>query len=228
MIQERMLAGMLPARAVCLTFDDGPGAPHDSGDGPRTVELAEYLASQGIAAAFFMCGKHVDEHPGIPAQVLAFGHRVGNHAYTHVSLPALLDAVIRAEIRGSMNTLVRAGVPLPMPFRPPFGHWDARCASAVMADADLAAGHEGVYGWDIDGSDWDAWGRGVPDGQGVAEDYRQRIRANGGGMVLMHDSSADPVEHGQRLRAGNHALDAVRRLVPMLVEDGFTFVPLPT
>ena len=49
----------------------------------------------------------------------------------------------------------------------------------------------------------------------------------GSGVVLMHDSSADPGEDGVRLRAGNRTFEAVTMAVPELRRRGFVFVPLP-
>src|SRR5712672_1415908 len=44
----------LPEATISLTFDDGPGETDGEGSGPRTPELAQFLADQGIAATF--CG----------------------------------------------------------------------------------------------------------------------------------------------------------------------------
>lgn len=57
---------LLPPRTVCLTYDDGPGATDGPGPGPRTSALGRYLCEQGIPATFFMLGRHVEQHPGLP------------------------------------------------------------------------------------------------------------------------------------------------------------------
>ena len=38
----------VPAKTLCLTYDDGPGATTGNGPGPRTAQLAEYLHNEGI------------------------------------------------------------------------------------------------------------------------------------------------------------------------------------
>jgi peptidoglycan/xylan/chitin deacetylase (PgdA/CDA1 family) len=49
----------LPDRTLCLTFDDGPGETKGEGPGPRTLELAQFLASRMITATFFVIGERV-------------------------------------------------------------------------------------------------------------------------------------------------------------------------
>ena len=215
----------LPEGSLVLTFDDGPGATTGSGRGPRTIELAQYLAEEQIEATFFMCGKHVSDHREIPLEVMALGHRVGNHTWSHRHLPELDGDSIREELRSTRALLAECGVGGPIPFRPPWGEWDQRIDAEVNADQEILAGHSANYGWDIDGMDWQCWwNMGTP--QECADSYLNHIRKTGSGVVLMHDSTADPGRPGEEMRAGNLAVDAVRILVPALRAEGFTFVPL--
>ena len=46
----------MPDKTLCLTFDDGPGETNGESKGPRTLELAQYLHAEGIAATFFVLG----------------------------------------------------------------------------------------------------------------------------------------------------------------------------
>lgn len=227
MLAAEMSSGLLPEGTICLTFDDGPGATSGPGPGPRTVALAEYLAAQDIAATFFMCGSQVERHPAVPAIVLSLGHRIGNHTFYHSHLPSLPEHEIREDVHLSFDALVAAGVPSPMPFRPPYGAWDERCAAAVNADPRIAEGHSGVYGWDIDASDWSFWEQGVPDPTPVVEAYLERTLDAGSGVVLMHDSTAHADEASAIMRANNRTLQTVSMLVPILRRRGFVFSTLP-
>lgn len=226
-LASTMSNGLMPVGTICLTFDDGPGATAGRGPGPRTVALAEYLAAQDITATFFMCGSQVAKHPDLPAVVLSLGHRIGNHTYYHSHLPSLDDSEIHEEVRSSFDALIAAGAPTPMPFRPPYGAWDERCAAAVNADADLATGHDGVYGWDIDGGDWQFWEQQAPDARGVVDSYLARTLEAQAGVLLMHDSTAHADEPSAIMRANNRTLEAITRLVPILQREGFVFAPLP-
>ncbi len=63
-------------RGVYLTFDDGP-----------TPGITEWILSTlrryNAKATFFVLGKNVEMYPDLYDKILAEGHRVGNHTYSH-------------------------------------------------------------------------------------------------------------------------------------------------
>jgi len=63
------------AREIWLTIDDGP-----TGDTPQLLEL---LASRSVRATFFVIGAVAERRPDLVKAILAAGHSVGNHSYTH-------------------------------------------------------------------------------------------------------------------------------------------------
>mgnify|MGYP003302636948 FL=1 len=65
-------------RAVYLTFDDGP-IPE------VTPWVLEVLRKYEVRATFFMVGDNIRKHPDIFRQVVADGHRLGNHTFHHLS-----------------------------------------------------------------------------------------------------------------------------------------------
>src|SRR5207244_4280433 len=67
--------GPIDTGSVALTFDDGP-----TGD---TERILDRLAAADVRAAFFMIGRQVERHPQIARRVVAEGHEVGNHSYSH-------------------------------------------------------------------------------------------------------------------------------------------------
>ena len=62
-----------------LTFDDGPW-PNN------TPAVLKALADECTKGLFFSVGKHATYHPEILSQVLAAGHTVGTHTWSHVNL----------------------------------------------------------------------------------------------------------------------------------------------
>ena len=63
-------------RGVYLTFDDGPT--------PGITEwILATLKRYNAKATFFVLGKNVERYPDLYAKILADGHRVGNHTYSH-------------------------------------------------------------------------------------------------------------------------------------------------
>lgn len=64
-------------RMVYLTFDDGP-IPES------TPEILDILDRYGVKATFFEVGDNVRKYPGLHAEILRRGHRVGNHTMHHL------------------------------------------------------------------------------------------------------------------------------------------------
>ncbi len=62
---------------VFLTFDDGPT--------PGVTEwILDELARHDAKATFFCVGRNVEAHPELFERIVAEGHRVGNHTYSHI------------------------------------------------------------------------------------------------------------------------------------------------
>ncbi len=216
----------LPGRRLCLTFDDGPSESVGETDGPRTMELGRFLASKGISATFFMCGRNIEQYPGHPAQLQGLGHVVGNHTYSHERLIAPDGSThpgkVRAEFRTTLYLLRDAGVTEPMPFRPPFGDWNAQCATALRADPELAAALYGPFHWEFrQAEDWQFWDPDKYPPEDVdtvklcVSSYMNEVRQRDtSGVVLMHDGTMD----NSVRRQGNRTLLAVQALLAELQE----------
>ncbi len=99
---------------VALTFDDGP-------DPATTPTLLALLEQNHIQATFFVTGWKAEKYPRLMRSILAKGHSVGNHSYSH-SYRTLLGGprAIRMEIMGAQKALARFGIQ-PLAFRPPVG-----------------------------------------------------------------------------------------------------------
>lgn len=95
-------------RSVYLTFDDGP-IPQ------VTPWVLSVLRHYNIKATFFMVGDNVRKHPEEFAQVVAEGHRIGNHTYNHIG-------GLRHGIRSYLANVEKANDLLHTDlFRPPHG-----------------------------------------------------------------------------------------------------------
>jgi peptidoglycan-N-acetylglucosamine deacetylase len=102
-------------REVWLTIDDGP----DPIDTPRLLEL---LAQHHARATFFLIGSRAAEHPELVAAVLAAGHEVQHHTYSHplATFWCFSPARVEAELDEGLEVLRRAGAK-PRYFRAPVG-----------------------------------------------------------------------------------------------------------
>lgn len=63
-------------RVIALTFDDGPNEPY-------TSQIADALKARDIRATFFQVGRCAERFPEVTTRLLADGHVIGNHSYTH-------------------------------------------------------------------------------------------------------------------------------------------------
>ena len=86
---------------VALTFDDGPGR--------HTGRLLNILRARDVKATFFVVGEMVAAGQGAQRvrQMVADGHELGNHSWSHRQLTALPKSRIRRQLRRT-DRLVRS------------------------------------------------------------------------------------------------------------------------
>jgi peptidoglycan/xylan/chitin deacetylase (PgdA/CDA1 family) len=138
----------LPRRALLLTFDDA------------YVDLLHVacpiLSKREIpAVAFAVAGRlgqtnTWDSAHGATSldlldgdglrEVSKQGVEIGAHTVSHRSLTEASAEELEEEVGGAAGIMEKAGLPRPRAFSYPYGHWDARAASAVMA-----AGYEVAF-----------------------------------------------------------------------------------
>ena len=102
-------------RVVALTFDDGPR--DDVVD-----SLIAVLRARGARATFFVTGRELAESPSAGAKLVAAGHELGNHTYSHRRMVLVSQARVREEIERTDSLLRAAGQRGPIWFRPPYGY----------------------------------------------------------------------------------------------------------
>lgn len=159
-------------RVVALTFDDGP---HPD----RTPRVLDILKKHGAQATFFVVGKNAEAHPEIIRRIVAEGHLIGNHTYSHSNrFPWMAESVMKEEIHWCDVVLEKITGRRPTLFRPPFGVSNPSLAKALRRD------FRTIVGWDIRSLDTiERWSR-----ERVFERVRRRLRP--GSVVLLHDDRA--------------------------------------
>lgn len=98
---------------VALTFDDGPT--------DWAHEVAALLADKHVRATFFVTGREAAENPRALKALIAGGHEMGNHSYSHPRMIVMAPGRVALEIEDTDAVLRQAGYAGPIPFRPPFG-----------------------------------------------------------------------------------------------------------
>lgn len=118
----------LPAgeRDLALTFDDGPNPA-------VTPQVLDRLAAANQRATFFVIGEHAECHPALLRRIVAEGHAIGLHSYSHSRwFCAWSPARVAADIaRGAAVVADLTGQPAPTLFRPPVGLKNPMVAVAV-------------------------------------------------------------------------------------------------
>ena len=122
-----------------LTFDDGPSR--------HTPHILDVLRENGIPATFFMLGKNVKLYPQYVQRIVAEGHEVGNHSFSHPNLRRIPRERKVQEIEITDKLLRDLGAN-PLYMRPPYGSYDK--------DVVEIAGRLGitVVLWSVDSQDW--------------------------------------------------------------------------
>lgn len=188
--------GATGRKTIALTFDDGPS--------PSTPEFLDVLAEYNVRATFFQVGANVERLPEIAGAVVAGGHEIGNHSQTHLNFALKTAAVIEDDFTRAQSAIANATGFTPTLMRAPFG---VRWFGFRKMQAKL--GLTGVM-WTVIGLDWK-----LP-APAIAE--RVLSKAGDGGIICLHDgrgASACPDV--------TPTLEAVRRIVPALIEAGYHF-----
>lgn len=189
-------------RVLSLTYDDGPGRE-------LTPEIHAALAAAGAKATFFPTGASAQRMPSLLDAARTAGHEIGCHSMAHRHAWRCPPVVPALDMSRGFRDLERwiNGEGL---FRPP--HGKTTLSTWFVA---AAAGRPLAW-WTIDSGDTRTP---LPDPALVVG----RIRAAGGGVVLMHDfdrSGPDrDLRHDFVLRVTTQALNCASA-------EGLTVVPL--
>jgi len=102
-------------RIVALTFDDGPtDADVDT--------VLETLAQRGVVATFYLNGQDIEKNPDAIQAIIADGHEIGNHTWSHRSMAFVTLDTVAEEIESTDAAIRAAGYDGPITFRPPYGN----------------------------------------------------------------------------------------------------------
>jgi peptidoglycan-N-acetylglucosamine deacetylase len=160
---------------VAMTFDDGPHAT-------LTPKLLDMLAARKIKATFFIIGQNAVEYPQIMKRIVAEGHELANHSWSHPNLGKMGDDGVRSQLQKTDDAIKAAAGKRTTLFRPPYGSITPRQKQWIFE----AFGYRTII-WDVDPFDWKRPGPGV---------IRDRIvaQARPGSIILMHDIHPGSIE----------------------------------
>ncbi|WP_411543666.1 bifunctional polysaccharide deacetylase/glycosyltransferase family 2 protein [Kitasatospora sp. DSM 101779] len=194
----------IPDRTVVLSFDDGPSAEW-------TPKILEILESRHVHADFFVTGAMTARNPDLIRKIVAGGHEIGLHSFTHPDLAFQSHARISWEMAQTQLALAGvAGVHSSL-FRPPYSS-----NSAALDDWSYPVikylGAQGYVTAFID-HDTDDWKR-----PGVDAIVKEAVPAKPGAgeLILLHDAGGDR----------SQTVEALGVLIDKLKADGYRFATI--
>ena len=199
-------------RIAAITFDDGPTPVF-------TPQALDVLAAARVPATFFMIGTLVANYSAIARQVVAAGHEVGNHSWSHASAAILSDERNVGEIDRTNEIIESATGVIPAWYRPPRG---------MLVGASVRRAHEqgqAVAMWSVTRGP-----AGDTDQDGVARHLIDAIHP--GAVIDLHDGVGASAFGG----TGGYTANLVRRreaelrALPSVIAawkaSGYSFVTL--
>lgn len=153
-----------------LTFDDGPHPQH-------TPLILDWLKANGLHATFFLVGENVGRYPALVQRIVAEGHQVGNHTWSHPKLTVMGDTAVRSQLQRTHDAIVKVCGKAPTAFRPPYGALSARQRQWIEKEFSYQ-----TLLWDIDTLDWTQ-----TTSADVAARIQQGLKPGSANVILAHD-----------------------------------------
>ncbi|WP_406377017.1 polysaccharide deacetylase family protein [Streptomyces sp. NBC_00647] len=182
-------------QGVNITIDDGP-------DPAWTPQVLDVLREYGVKATFCMVGTQAQAHPDLVKKVVAAGHRLCDHSVSHdTAMDAKSHAYQSQQILDAERMITEAsGGVRPMYYRAPGG--------AFTPYSRKLAASRGMrpLGWNVDSKDFER------PGTDTIVATVQRELPNGP-TLLFHDAGGDR----------SQTVEALRRILPWLKEQGYSF-----
>jgi peptidoglycan/xylan/chitin deacetylase (PgdA/CDA1 family) len=101
-------------KVVALTFDDGPTPEYTDG-------VLDVLRERGVKATFFLIGGDAEKNADQVRALIADGHELGNHTFTHPDMTLASVDKAKDEVERTDAAIRSAGYTGEIHFRPPFG-----------------------------------------------------------------------------------------------------------
>lgn len=162
---------LLPQEVV-LTFDDGPW--------PTTPQVLAALAAHCSKATFFAIGKNALAFPEIMRQVVAGGHTIGTHTWSHMTLSnkGVTPEKAQEEIEKGISAVkIAMGTGSPASFFRFPGLKGPDAQLAYLGTRNIA-----MFSTDIDSFDFK-----FRSGDQVVKSVLEKLEKKGKGIVLLHD-----------------------------------------
>lgn len=167
----------------------------DDGPSKYTERILDCLEQHGAKATFFVVGNSVNAYPSVLKRAYDLGMEIGNHTMTHPNLKTLSSDGVSRELKRASDAIVSVTGSAPALIRPPYGNYNSTVSGVANAPLIL---------WSIDTLDWK-----TRNADKTVNCVLNEVKD--GSIVLMHDLYSQ-------------SADAAVRLIPALIERGYTLV----
>jgi len=198
---------------IVLTFDDGPD--------PRwTPQILDILKAENVKATFFVVGENGQANPDLVRRIVAEGHEIGNHSFTHPNLGEVPNELVDLEMNTTQRLIESLTGRSTRLFRAPY-FGDAEPRTPEQVGPTVAAQNLGYIsvGLHLDPDDWKLTNEdGSPHtSDQMVEEVLAAAKINTpeerGSIVLLHDSGGDR----------SATVEALPKLIHELRANGYEF-----
>jgi cellulose synthase/poly-beta-1,6-N-acetylglucosamine synthase-like glycosyltransferase/peptidoglycan/xylan/chitin deacetylase (PgdA/CDA1 family)/spore germination protein YaaH len=194
---------------VALTFDDGP-------DEVWTPQILDILKRENVRATFFIIGKNGQANPGLVKRIIAEGHDIGNHTFTHPNLGEIPGRMTELELTATQRLIESLTGRSTRLFRAPY-FGDAEPQTPDEVEPAAIANRLGyvIAGLRVDPNDWDQPGADAIVERAVAG-VENSDPDKQGQVVLLHDGGGDR----------SQTVEALTHLIRELRDRGYRFATI--
>jgi polysaccharide deacetylase family sporulation protein PdaB len=186
-------SGPSDSKRIAITFDDGPHPVY-------TYKILDELRAKNIKATFFVIGSSAKRYPWILQQIVAEGHEIGNHTYSHTLLSRVSSEKMDEELNRCQEAIREAIGYETTLFRPPYGVYRSHAKAITQQH------HMDIILWSVDPMDWR-----YHDEERVYQTVTSHVQ--NGSIILCHDGRPSTVR-------------ALPRIFETLQEKGYEFTTI--
>jgi peptidoglycan/xylan/chitin deacetylase (PgdA/CDA1 family) len=154
---------------IALTFDDGPTE--------FTPKFLDLLKEHQVKATFFCIGKQIEKYPETFQRIIAEGHTIGNHTFSHsnntgfLSVSKMIEEIEKCDEIMAKTSTIKTDL-----YRPPFGVTNPSIAKAIKRT------HKKSIGWNVRSLDTI-----IDDEKKIYKRITKGLKK--GSIILLHDTS---------------------------------------
>jgi hypothetical protein len=181
--------------------------------------VLDALDELNVEAHFFLVGRNVVMYPQAAQEIVARGHSVGTHSFTHRNMVDIGQAAASNEFSMTSDAVMKIMGVQPFLWRPPFGE----ATKATMDIIHAATGLE-VAMWNFDTKDWEITE--APDGSDL--EYLQEVFLQKIFQAYISTHKSEPNSLSVLAHDAKTSKENLKAIVNFVRSKGYEFVDMQT